>query len=124
MEMTFTYYDDGEEVEASLPAKNEVCSFCEGTGFHLTRSIGEHAYSMEEFYEAFDEPEDREEYFRRGGRYDVECETCHGKNVVLCVDEKACRSDEEKALLKKYYQKLEDIADDNAEREAERRMGY
>ena len=89
MEITITIFNDEDdsEVEYSLPAKNEVCDRCEGTGYHLTPSIGEHAYSSEEFYEAFDDEEDREQYFKRGGIYDVVCYTCKGKNVVLVVDE-------------------------------------
>lgn len=90
--ITVTVYgDNGEEHEHELPAKNEVCSRCEGYGTHLNPSIGSHAYTAEEFYESFDE-EGRDEYFRRGGIYDVTCEVCKGKNVVLLVDEEACKS--------------------------------
>jgi DnaJ-class molecular chaperone len=90
--ITVTLCDDnGDEQEHILPAKNEVCSRCEGYGTHLNPSIGSHAYTAEEFYDSFDE-EGREEYFRRGGIYDVTCECCKGKNVVLLVDEDACKS--------------------------------
>ena len=48
----FTEVDDsGEEIEHELPSKFEVCSECEGNGTHLAPSIGEHAYSAEEFNE-------------------------------------------------------------------------
>lgn len=105
MKIEFVYEDDGgNEIEASLPAKHEVCGRCEGYGTHLTPSIGEHAYSMEEFHEAFSDDEDREAYFQRGGKYDVVCEDCNGKRVVLVVDEKACeRNPELKELVEIYY---------------------
>ncbi len=88
MNITLKYSDeDGEELEIELPAKFEVCSDCEGHGAHLTPSMREHAYSAEEFRESFDD-EEAEEYCRRGGRYDVTCETCKGARVMPIVDEK------------------------------------
>ena len=98
IELTW-YNEDNEEVTHSFPAHNIVCERCEGFGTHLTPSIGEHAYSSEEFYEAFSEPEDREQYFSRGGIYDVQCETCHGKNVVAVVDEDKLNDDQKKMYL-------------------------
>ena len=80
------YTDNGTEVELTLPGKFEVCDRCEGHGTHLNPSIGEHAYTPEEFAESFDD-EERAEYFRHGGMYDVQCEECHGQRVVLVVDE-------------------------------------
>jgi hypothetical protein len=70
-----------------LPAKREVCHRCEGEGTILNPSIGEHAYSAEEFDEAF-EPgsEEREHYFKRGGMYDVRCPECEGDRVVAVLD--------------------------------------
>jgi len=99
-----TYFDceTEEEVCVALPHKNEVCPKCEGYGTHLTESIGNHAYSSEEFEEAFPEDEDKEQYFRRGGIYDVQCTRCGGKRVVLVVDEEACTTPEQKAHLKAY----------------------
>lgn len=78
--------DNEEEVELKLPSKMEVCSRCEGHGSILNPSIGEHAYTMEEFRESFDE-EEREQYFKRGGIYDVQCPVCCGRNVVEVIDE-------------------------------------
>lgn len=117
--------EDGEEVEVDLPAKNEVCDRCEGHGTHLNPSIGEYGYSREEFEESFDE-EEREEYFKRGGRYDVICEVCHGKNVVLLIDEEWIDKNgslEEKTALEAYNEKLEEDAAYERECAAERRMG-
>src|ERR1700744_5970426 len=99
-----TYIDEnGDEVSTSLPSKKIVCTRCDGHGTHLNPSIGSHAYSAEEFDEAF-EPgsEEREHYFRRGGMYDVSCEECKGKNVVDVVDEDSCKSAEDKAHLAAY----------------------
>lgn len=125
--ITITLYgDDGEEHEHELPAKNEVCSRCEGYGTHLNPSIGEHAYTPEEFYESFDE-EGREEYFRRGGIYDVTCECCKGRNVVLMVDEEACKDNANlkpiyEAWLKQEEQRLHDEAEWRAEQRWESGM--
>lgn len=112
--------DEGNEVEHELPSRFAVCSRCEGHGTHLTPSIGEHAYSQEEFEETFHDEEDREEYFKRGGIYDVTCETCGGKRVEEVIDEDTCPPD----LLKKYYAMLEEQAMYERERRAELRFGY
>lgn len=104
MKINLTWYDseEGEEIEHSFPAKNEVCSRCEGHGSHLNPSIGSHAYTLEEFNESFDD-EGREEYFKRGGIYDVQCEECKGKNVVLVADENNF-SAEDKVLYTQYQE--------------------
>lgn len=85
--ITVTYITDrGEEIVLDLPAKNEVCHDCDGEGYVLCEGMRGYAYSAEELYESFD-AEERAEYFRPGGRYDVVCPTCKGKNVVKVVDE-------------------------------------
>jgi hypothetical protein len=87
MFIKFTYEnDDGDEIGVEIPAKHEVCDRCEGHGTHLNPSIGEHAYTQEEFDEAFDDDESRENYFKRGGIYDVTCHDCGGKRVVAVPD--------------------------------------
>lgn len=108
-EIELEWYDeDGEEVSHSFPSKNEVCHRCEGYGTHLNPSIGNHAYSQEEFYESFDE-EGREEYFKRGGIYDVQCEECKGNKVIEVVDESRL-SEEQKKLYEEYCEHEEDMA--------------
>lgn len=108
-EIELTWCDeDGEEVEHSFPSKNEVCHRCEGYGTHLNPSIGNHAYSQEEFYESFDD-EGREEYFKRGGIYDVQCEECKGNKVIEVVDESKL-SEEQKKLYEEYCEHEEDMA--------------
>lgn len=124
--ITFIYQNDnGDDVIVGLPAKHEVCWKCEGHGTHLTPSIGEHAYSAEEFCESFDE-EEREEYFSRGGRYDVVCGECGGKNVVLGLDEEHIErygTREEKEGMKVYCEQEREDVEYERECEAERRMG-
>ncbi len=95
-------FDDSEEgsTEHDLPAKNALCSRCDGDGTHLNPSIGQHAYTSEEFDEAFPEGEQRAAYFQRGGMYDVRCEVCKGAKVVLEIDEKACKERGFGAILK------------------------
>lgn len=120
----FTAMDeDGEEVEYELPSKKAVCSRCEGHGTHLSPSIGEHCYSQEEFDESFSTDEEKEEYFKRGGIYDVTCEQCGGKRVEDVVDEDACEKEPYKSALEKYNQKLAEEYYAARERAAERRMG-
>jgi len=112
MKIKVTFWNGDDEVTAELPAKNEVCDKCEGHGTHLNPSIGEHAYSAEEFHESFDD-EQAEEYFKRGGMYDVTCSVCKGKNVVLVVDSSQCTTPEQKETLKahKRYMKAQRDAD-------------
>jgi hypothetical protein len=112
--------DEGEEVELELPSKMEVCWDCEGHGTVLTEGMRNHAYSMEEFRESFDE-EEAQEYFTRGGRYDVQCPTCHGANVMPVVDEEHI-PENLKAQYAEYQKHEEQKARWDAEDRATRRM--
>lgn len=95
--ITVTFQDeDGEEHSETFPCRMEVCDECHGEGYVLTEGMRGYAYSAEEFCEAF-EPEEQEEYFRPGGRYDVTCPTCKGKNVVPVVDEEKLSTEQKKA---------------------------
>jgi hypothetical protein len=126
--LTDAEYDAFEtERVVTLPVKFEVCGRCDGHGSHLTPSIGEHAYSMEEFYESFDDEEGRAEYFRRGGMYDVTCERCKGLRVEPVVDDSAIKYNPKlKAdydlLCEQWESDAQSRADDAAERRAERMM--
>ena len=110
--------DDGEEQEIELPAQYVVCPKCGGEGTHLHPSIGEHAYSLEEFCEEFDE-EGQQEYFRRGGIYDVTCTRCAGLRVVLVVD----RDHADAELLHRYDEWCDEEEDYERMCAAERRFG-
>lgn len=117
-----------EERTITLPVKFEVCGRCDGHGSHLTPSIGEHAYSVEEFYESFDDEEDRVEYFRRGGRYDVTCERCRGLRVEAVPDVEACARDPKlkadlAALHEQWKSEAEERDEWESESRAERMMG-
>ena len=124
--ITVTYITDrGEEIVLDLPAKNEVCHDCDGEGYVLCEGMRGYAYSAEEFCESFD-AEERAEYFRPGGRYDVVCPTCKGKNVIAVVDEDNI-PDSLKAQYEAYSEYAEEVARidacDRATVAAERRMG-
>lgn len=125
MTLSFTYISqNGIERTHDIPATYEVCGDCEGHGTHLHRAIGEHAYSIEEFRESFDD-EEAGEYFRRGGRYDVQCETCHGARVVAAVDEDEARKTLRGRRLLALYEHWADQQAQRARDEAnERRWGY
>lgn len=124
-QITFTHETSrGVEHKHAIPARFDVCPSCDGHGSHLHPDIGGHAYSVDEFAEAFDDDE-RGEYFRRGGRYDVECLTCHGRRVVDVPDEaEAARTSRGRRLLALYFAIVEREAAAEAERAHERRMGY
>lgn len=88
LKTTLTYLDDeGDEVLVTFPARYEVCGDCEGHGYVLNESMRGYAYTREEFEETFSDPDDRAQYFTRGGIYDVPCPTCSARRVVAVVDE-------------------------------------
>ncbi len=119
--ITITYINsNGDEVSENLPSKNEVCERCEGHGTHLNPSIGNHAYTAEEFQDSFDD-EQQEQYFRRGGIYDVKCEECGGRNVVQVVDREATMTEEQKAHLVAYDAHMEEEERYRIQAQAERR---
>lgn len=122
--MEFTYENEaGEEVTVTFPTVKAVCPDCNGEGYTLRPGMKGHAYSMEEFQDSFDE-EEAAEYFTRGGRYDVQCETCHGKNVVDELDEKQCKHNPALVeALKAYHDKLDHDAEYAAMCQDERRAG-
>jgi hypothetical protein len=71
-----------DEIKLVVPAKNEVCSTCQGKGTHVNPSIDGSGLSREDFER--EGPEFQEDYFR--GVYDVTCYECKGHRVVLCPD--------------------------------------
>lgn len=115
--------DDGEPVVFEFPGKRIVCDDCEGEGSVLTPSIRNHCYSAEEFNEEYDDEEDRQAYFQRGGKYDVQCPTCKGKNVITVIDEEACNTEDLKDKLAKKQEYDEECYRSDFESAAERRMG-
>lgn len=71
-------YDYGDE---DLPQIDKspwiICPMCDGNGHHC-KHLG--SFTMSEFNETFDDPEDREAYF--AGAYDKRCETCGGDGKI------------------------------------------
>lgn len=114
--------DTEDTIVVKFPAKRVVCHDCNGEGFVLNPSMRYHAYTEEEFFEAFDDG-DREEYFTRGGIYDVICPTCKGRNVIDVLDRDAVQGDYLCAMLKKYDKQQREEYYHQLECEAERRMG-
>lgn len=100
IEVAVGYDDNGESIMETLPAKFIVCPECEGHGYVLNESMRHYCYGAAEFHDAFDDEDDRAEYFKRGGKYDVQCPHCKGKNVVLDIDAAACVTNEQKDIVK------------------------
>ncbi len=60
LKVTVTWEDDdGIEQSVDLPGKHQVCGNCDGHGTHLREGMREHAYTSEEFEDAFHDEEDR-----------------------------------------------------------------
>lgn len=119
--------ESGEEFTFVVPAKFQVCPRCQGHGYHLREAIGSYGYSREEFDEAFWDEEDRQEYFTRGGKYDVVCRTCNGARVEPVFDNqqikrKAAYDKEFEENFKLLVDMERDAARYEAEVRAERRM--
>lgn len=95
-------FDGGTEVSITLPAKYVVCDECDGTGFVLAGGLRGMDFTESEFYECFEEPEDREEYFRPGGKYDTVCDVCHGQHVVKVVADEENLNEEQKKHLEDF----------------------
>jgi hypothetical protein len=77
--------NDSEGLDIAIPARYEVCGRCHGTGKHVNPSIDGHGISGDD--ECWDDDDFRENYF--GGLYDVTCQQCDGRNVVLIPDDES-----------------------------------
>lgn len=101
MSLTISYgWDDETEREFAIAAKYEVCDRCRGTGTHVNPSIDGHGISGDD--ECWDDDAFRSMYF--GGGFDVTCERCDGRNVVLVVDESRASPEQ----LAHYYDEMEE----------------
>jgi hypothetical protein len=115
--MIFTFSiesKEGEEISYVLPLKMEVCPTCDGRGQHIDPSVDAGGY--------YDDGDDCDEYGENlyfSGYYDMLCQTCHGQNVVPCVNRHM--ADDE--ALKVWDKKCEDDEEYEAICRAERRMG-
>lgn len=113
--------DNGDEFTVELPAVFQVCSDCEGHGTVLNDSMRYHAYTYDD--EEMHDPEFREEYFKRGGMYDVTCSTCKGMRVEKVVDTKAKLTVEQKEALEAMREREQDDAEYDRMCRMERMMG-
>lgn len=104
--------ENGDEFEAEVPFKFEVCQTCNGKGSHVNPAIDGHGISPEEFDR---DPDFMEDYLR--GTYDVPCYECHGQRVVVVPDETTENG-------KLAIEKMQQLAQWAAEEAHERRMGY
>ncbi|HVC17681.1 MAG TPA: hypothetical protein VNE18_10310 [Rhodanobacter sp.] len=77
---TITFYSD--DTAYTVPAKFVVCQRCEGRGTHANPSIDGDGLTPEDFDEQG--PDFYADYM--SGVYDVRCDECVGKRVVLLVD--------------------------------------
>lgn len=111
---TVRIYDDaGNETEAELHARYEVCDTCDGRGHHTNPSMDAGGLDTEDM-----DDEDMESYF--DGRYDVACYECNGRRVVPVP---VARNAADEAVLDQ-LRELEDAAElSRAEQRAELAMG-
>jgi len=77
--------DTGLQKELEVPATLTVCPKCKGEGVSDPAAF-DGGFTQSEFFECFEEPEDRMDYFN--GVYQVTCTDCDGENVVPCIDER------------------------------------
>lgn len=108
--------ETGDEIEVAIPARFEVCDRCEGRGTHVNPAVDGNGLSQEDFD---GDPDLRENYF--GGMYDVSCEDCGGKRVVLVPDEKNADS-ETKKLIEAHHNRQREAAEWAAADSYTRRM--
>jgi hypothetical protein len=117
-DVVLTDDESGDETHHAVPVCFEVCPTCQGSGRHVNPSADCHGLSREDF----DDPDFREDYF--GGRYDVDCYDCHGKNVVLAFDwDRIGKDPAAAALVNEWQEERDRQAEFDAIDAHERRMG-
>jgi hypothetical protein len=97
-----------------IPTIKAICPSCGGEGRYVNPSIDSNGITADEMYELGDDF--RDDYM--SGVYDVECQECHGANVVDCLDETA--------PIRMQYSWADwerSVYEMRCERDAERRMG-
>lgn len=106
--------DDGD---VALPGVNAICPRCDGEGHIVNPSID--GFTMDEIYEDFGPDADDfiDDYL--GGHYDVTCDECGGRGIVVEVDETRC----DPALLAEFRQQEREVAESYAMQRAEIMMG-
>lgn len=107
-------YDDDEQ-PIKLPMERIVCPTCRGEGKIVNPAIDGHGIPADD--ECWDDDDFREGYF--GGRYDITCPECDGRNVIDIVDEEALYTDPE--LFERWRKASEDAWRDEQAEQMERR---
>jgi len=113
-EMTIEIRVGDELQEISVSTKWEICERCEGNGKHDPESFS-NGFTESEFYDLFDDEEEREAYFN--GRHDVACRECNASGKVRVPDLDTLTDAEREG----YDRAEEDRADYERECAAERR---
>lgn len=108
-------YDDDEQ-PIKLPMERIVCPTCRGEGKIVNPAIDGHGIPADD--ECWDDDDFREGYF--GGRYDVICPECDGRNVIDIVDEDALIATDPE-LYRRYVDAWSQRRSDEAAEEMERR---
>jgi len=111
-------HDDEEDTTVAFPAIYEVCYACQGSGTTVAPGIDSHGLSAEDFAE---DPDFADDYW--AGRYDIQCQTCFGQNVLMHIDDSREFTEEQKAILRLEHAELEAHLELEEAQEAERRMG-
>lgn len=112
--------DDGDEYTVKFPIVFKVCWRCEGKGSHVHPGVDGHGITESEWEQDWSF-EEQEQYW--SGGYDVQCEECHGANVLPAIDEKRCEELGLEGQLQRYQEEQQDLADMYAIEAAERRFG-
>jgi hypothetical protein len=108
MQLVFDY----DEEEVVCPAKADVCPVCHGKGKYVNPAIDSQGLTREDFEE---DPDFADEY--KSGLYDITCQSCGGKNVILVPDDpnSDCARQLEEIMKSEYETRVTEMA--------ERRMG-
>ena len=109
--------DTDEETTVEFPFKWGVCGLCNGKGSHVNPSIDCNGISAQDFA---DDPSFSAAYM--SGRYDQQCNKCHGRTTVPTINKDAC-DEEQQANLKLWHAYQEAEAAFQAESAWERQMG-
>lgn len=100
-----------------LPTKWAICDCCRGSGT-MENPAFSNGFTLDEFYETFDDEESREDYF--AGAYDVVCDECEGSGKVQVLDVERCTFSQ-KRLAVTYRKEAREDAKEAREAEMLRR---
>ena len=106
--------DHGIDCVLVVPAKRAICGRCNGDGYHTNDAFNQ-GFTMTEWHEMGHD-------FQRdqmSGMYDVVCTECKGEKIVVVPDWGYMTPEQRKAADDHYEQ----LACEQAERDAELRMG-